>query len=54
MMDMVSSGVALVLLVIALAAAAVGYAVLRVKGAHEVEGDHPGEKGYRHADHDQG
>ena len=46
MMDMLSPGVALTLLVIAVVAAAAGYVVMRVLGARAVEGDHPGEKGY--------
>lgn len=51
MMDMLSSGVAMALLVVALVAAAVGFVAMRVLGAREVEGDHPGEKGYPRPDH---
>ncbi len=50
MMDMVSSGVAMVLLVVVLVVAAVAFVVLRVMGARQTEGDHPGEEGYRPAD----
>ena len=46
MMDMLSPGVAMALLVIALVAAAGGFVTMRVLGARAVEGDHPGEKGY--------
>ena len=46
MMDMLSPGVAMALLVIVLVAAAAGFVVMRVLGARAVEGDHPGEKGY--------
>ena len=48
MMDMLSSGVAMVLLAVVLVAAAVGFMVMRMIGARAVEGDHPGEKGYTH------
>lgn len=48
MMDMLSSGVAMVLLAVVLIAAAVGFMVMRMIGARAVEGDHPGEKGYTH------
>lgn len=48
MMDMLSSGVAMVLLAVVLVAAAVGFLVMRMIGARAVEGDHPGEKGYTH------
>ena len=54
MMDMVSSGVAMMLLVIVLLAAAAVFVGLRVLGARQVEGDHPGERGYDHADHHDG
>lgn len=49
MMDMLSSGVAMALLVVALLAAVLGFVVMRVLGARETQGDHPGEKGYVHA-----
>ncbi len=50
MMDMLSSGVAMVLLAVVLIAAAVGFMAVRVFGARAVQGDHPGEKGYTHRD----
>ena len=46
MMDMLSPGVAMALLIDALVAASLGFVVMRVLGARAVEGDHPGEKGY--------
>ncbi len=51
MMDMLSSGVATALLVVVLVAAVAGFIAMRVLGARAVEGDHPGDKNYRHADH---
>lgn len=50
MMDMLSSGVATTLLVVVLVAAALGFVALRVLGARETEGDHPGERGYVRTD----
>lgn len=49
MMDMLSTGVATALLVVALLAAVLGFIAMRVLGAREAQGDHPGEKGYTHA-----
>ncbi len=48
MMDMLSTGVATFLLVVALTAGALGFVAMRVLGARETMGDHPGEKGYIH------
>lgn len=41
MMDMLSTGVATTLLVVALLAAALGFIAMRVLGAREVADDHP-------------
>lgn len=49
MMDMLSSGVAMALLVVALLAGVFGFIAMRVLGARETQGDHPGDKGYTHA-----
>ena len=48
MMDMLSTGVAMTLLVVALLSGALGFVAMRVLGARETRGDHPGEKGYIH------
>lgn len=44
MMDMLSTGVATTLLVVALLAAALGFIAMRVLGAREVSGDHPSRR----------
>ncbi|MDR7253123.1 hypothetical protein J2X46_002108 [Nocardioides sp. BE266] len=43
---MMSPGVVAAVLLAVLVVGAVAYVALRMMGAREVEGDHPGEKGY--------
>ena len=50
MMDMVSSGVAMMVMVVVLLAAGAVFVGVRVMGARQTEGDHPGEQGYQLAD----
>ncbi len=54
MMDMMSTAVVMAVLGVVLLAGALGFVALRVLGAREVEGDHPGERGYTRADHVDG
>ena len=46
MMEMMSTAVVMAVLGVVLLAGALGFVALRVLGAREVRGDHPGEKGY--------
>ena len=51
MMDMMSTAVVMTVLGVVLLAGTLGFVALRVLGAREVQGDHPGEQGYVRADH---
>lgn len=50
-MDMLMSGAAALLLLFLVGIAGLSFALVRVFGAREVRGDHPGEPGYDPAEH---
>lgn len=50
-MDMVMVGVAVALILLLLGLGVVAFVAIRVLGARETRGDHPGEKGYDPAQH---
>lgn len=50
-MDMLMIGAAVALMFVLLAVGMIAFVVVRVLGAREAQGDHPGEKGYDPAQH---